>query len=164
MSVVGSPVVGHQNTRWIHHRVVAHRMHRRGQPLDVIAEHLKVHKRSVNRYLALPCPEPVPAEPQVDLASFYSKGACNAFPEIDWFSRSPLGQADAKAVCAHCPVLAGCRTYGLTKGREDAGVWGGLTKEERRRELRRQRQRRCHERGDRDDRRGDVVAAQQGVA
>lgn len=151
-----SDVDGQRNTRWINHRATAHTMHLRGQSLDVIADHLRVHKRSVSRYLALPRPEPVPDESEVDLASFYMTGACGSFPELDWLSRNRRDQEQAKLVCAHCPVLAKCRTYGLTAGDEESGIWGGLTKAERQREIRRHSQpRRC-----------DIVAehGQQGVA
>ena len=136
-------------------------MYKRGQSLDAIADHLRVNKRSVSRYLALPCPQPLQVEAEVDLASFYRDGACGSFPELDWLSHSPLVQAEVKAVCAHCPVLAQCRSYGLNKGRDDSGIWGGMTKTERQREIRRQ-----HERSTstQQPRRPDVVAEQQGAA
>ena len=120
--------MGHQNARWINHRIAAHRMNRRGQSLDTIADHLRVSTRSVSRYLALPCPEPLSTEPEVNLEDFYLKGACTQFPEYDWLTRSPAVQAECKAICEYCPVLKTCRTYGLNKGRDDAGIWGGLTK------------------------------------
>jgi WhiB family redox-sensing transcriptional regulator len=39
--------------------------------------------------------------------------------------------ADAKAICARCPVVRECLEWALETG-QDAGVWGGLTEEERR--------------------------------
>jgi WhiB family redox-sensing transcriptional regulator len=126
--------------RWIAHRSVAHRMRSRGQSVDAIAEHLRVNKRSVNRYLALPRPEPLGSAAEVDLASFYLDGACGSYPELDWLSRSPAVQARVKAVCAGCPVLTPCRGYGLNKGHEESGIWGGMTKPERQREIERQQQ------------------------
>jgi len=39
--------------------------------------------------------------------------------------------AEAKAVCAYCPVRADCLGYALATG-QDAGVWGGTTEDERR--------------------------------
>ena len=151
-----SGVVGHQNARWINHRIAAHRMHRRGQSPDTIADHLRVSTRSVSRYLALPCPEPLSTEPVVNLEDFYLKGACTEFPEYDWLTRSPAVQAECKAICEYCPVLKTCRTYGLNKGRDDSGIWGGLTKNERERQIARQRK---------SGQRHDVVAAeQQGAA
>mgnify|MGYP001613945567 CR=1 FL=1 len=38
--------------------------------------------------------------------------------------------ANAKAVCAHCPVLTDCRNYAVAAG-ETFGIWGGLTEDER---------------------------------
>lgn len=38
---------------------------------------------------------------------------------------------DAKAVCWRCPVVTQCLDWALTVG-EDAGVWGGMSEEERR--------------------------------
>lgn len=47
--------------------------------------------------------------------------------------------ADAKAVCLHCDVRAECLEWAMATG-QDAGVWGGLSEEERR-ALRRARRR-----------------------
>lgn len=73
---------------------------------------------------------------------------------MDWRSRAacgteepelffPIGSteasldqlAEAVAVCRRCPVLIQCRTWALETG-EDAGVWGGMSPDERR-EIRR---------------------------
>lgn len=40
-------------------------------------------------------------------------------------------EAQAKAVCARCPVRTDCLGYALATG-QAAGVWGGATEEERR--------------------------------
>lgn len=40
-------------------------------------------------------------------------------------------EANAKAVCAHCPVRELCLAYAL-EAQEQFGVWGGLTERERR--------------------------------
>ncbi|GLZ43523.1 WhiB family transcriptional regulator [Actinokineospora sp. NBRC 105648] len=37
--------------------------------------------------------------------------------------------AEAKATCVDCPILAACLTAGMS---ESAGVWGGMTAQERR--------------------------------
>ena len=42
-----------------------------------------------------------------------------------------LQVAEAKAVCRRCPVAAECLTWALDSG-QDAGVWGGLSEDERR--------------------------------
>jgi WhiB family transcriptional regulator, redox-sensing transcriptional regulator len=130
---------GQGNARWIQHRVMAHQMRGRGQSVDLIAEYLRVSKRSVARYLAAPCPEPVTPVGEVRLDSFFTAGACGSFPELNWMSRSTREQAECKAICEHCAVLAQCRDYGLGKGRDEAGVWGGMTVVERRREIQRGR-------------------------
>ena len=42
----------------------------------------------------------------------------------------------AKTVCASCPVRDECLAFALDT-RQDAGVWGGMTEDERRRHRRR---------------------------
>ncbi len=42
-----------------------------------------------------------------------------------------LQVAEAKAVCARCPVTSDCLDWALDTG-QDSGVWGGKTEEERR--------------------------------
>ncbi|HET9655893.1 MAG TPA: WhiB family transcriptional regulator [Kineosporiaceae bacterium] len=50
--------------------------------------------------------------------------------------------AEAKAVCAGCPVVEECREYALAHpALTDHGVWGGASEDERRSELRRHRRR-----------------------
>jgi len=39
--------------------------------------------------------------------------------------------AEAKAVCERCPVISECLNWALETG-QDAGVWGGLSEDERR--------------------------------
>jgi len=38
---------------------------------------------------------------------------------------------DAKTVCGRCPVVESCLSWALETG-QDAGVWGGLSEDERR--------------------------------
>jgi WhiB family redox-sensing transcriptional regulator len=38
---------------------------------------------------------------------------------------------EAKAVCRRCPVMSECLAWALESG-QDAGVWGGLSEDERR--------------------------------
>ncbi len=40
--------------------------------------------------------------------------------------------AEAKKICAGCPVMMECRAHSIA-AREPYGIWGGLTEEERRR-------------------------------
>lgn len=46
---------------------------------------------------------------------------------------------EAKQVCRRCPVASPCLEWALTSG-QDAGVWGGMSEDERR-ALKRQRAR-----------------------
>lgn len=39
--------------------------------------------------------------------------------------------AEAKAVCRRCPVATQCLQWALASG-QDAGVWGGMSEDERR--------------------------------
>src|SRR2546423_4068502 len=39
--------------------------------------------------------------------------------------------AEAKSVCRRCPVTTECLTWALDSG-QDAGVWGGMSEDERR--------------------------------
>lgn len=48
---------------------------------------------------------------------------------------SQVQQEQAKKVCRRCPVAAECLKFAFDTG-QDAGVWGGLTEEERRAENR----------------------------
>lgn len=139
-TLVGQPK---SEARWIANRITAHRMSERGQTIDAIADHLRVSSRSVNRYLALPCP-PAPKQ-EVELQDFIWEGHCGAFPELNWNTRSRAMQEDCKAVCTYCPVLSKCRTYGLTTGIDDSGVWGALSQNERARMVRQGREERPDE-------------------
>jgi WhiB family transcriptional regulator, redox-sensing transcriptional regulator len=46
--------------------------------------------------------------------------------------------ADAKSVCADCPVKMACLEFALRTNQPD-GIWGGMNETERRRERRRRR-------------------------
>jgi WhiB family transcriptional regulator, redox-sensing transcriptional regulator len=76
-------------------------------------------------------------------AGWWSRAACvTADPEL-FFPISHSGPAlrqvmQAKAVCARCDIQRECLRYALDAG-SIQGVWGGMTEEERKRLLRRQR-------------------------
>ncbi|MFJ6613909.1 WhiB family transcriptional regulator [Streptomyces sp. NPDC091289] len=53
--------------------------------------------------------------------------------------------AEAKAVCRSCPVQAACLEWAL-ENRQDSGIWGGLSENERR-ALKRRSRRRAEARG-----------------
>lgn len=81
----------------------------------------------------------------------------NAAHDTDWRFGAPCGQADpelffpigyskeardqekqAKRICGTCPVAETCLQWALAT-RQDSGVWGGLSEDERRRIHRRTR-------------------------
>ncbi len=61
-------------------------------------------------------------EPSVDPELF--------FPVSD-YGPAASQVAAAKAICARCPVSSQCRDWAVQAG-EPAGIWGGMTPEERR--------------------------------
>lgn len=68
-------------------------------------------------------------------------GACHGVdPDLFFVSTARHADGDAvreaRAVCAGCAVIDACREYALD-AREPFGIWGGLTVEERRAELKR---------------------------
>ena len=63
-------------------------------------------------------------------------GACRHYDPDLFFPIAPRGPAavqlaQAKQVCAHCPVQDHCLEYALETGQK-FGVWGGASEEERR--------------------------------
>jgi WhiB family transcriptional regulator, redox-sensing transcriptional regulator len=69
-------------------------------------------------------------------AGWASLGACRDSDPDLFFPIASSGPAlrqiaQAKAVCARCPVRIDCLRYALETG-QDAGVWGGASVEERR--------------------------------
>jgi WhiB family redox-sensing transcriptional regulator len=78
---------------------------------------------------------------ETQMTEWRNDAACRSLdPELFF----PIGQgpaarsqiAAAKAVCTRCSVARECLAWALETG-QDAGVWGGLTEDERR-ELRRE--------------------------
>ncbi len=72
---------------------------------------------------------------EVDVDSWYDEGTCVQDGADLFFDReneaSSKRQAQAKARCASCPVLAECLQWALSAG-EPSGVWaGGSTTAER---------------------------------
>lgn len=85
------------------------------------------------------------------LDNWWNEAACrDADPEL-FFPISATAASGstisrAKQVCASCPVSSPCLSYALTH-RQEQGIWGGLTDEERqslRRKLTRPNQRARH--------------------
>lgn len=70
------------------------------------------------------------------MAEWRERAACrDEDPELFFpIGDGALAQAQmerAKAICARCPVVRECLAWALKTG-QDAGVWGGLTEQERR--------------------------------
>ncbi|UFU02349.1 WhiB family transcriptional regulator [Ruania suaedae] len=75
--------------------------------------------------------------PIMDVWEWQYQGACRETGDEQFFH--PDGErgasrrrrdANAKAVCAQCPVIEQCREHALSV-REPYGVWGGLSEDER---------------------------------
>lgn len=58
--------------------------------------------------------------------------ACKGMPADLFFTERGKSTAEAKAVCAGCPVREQCLDYAMANT-ERFGVWGGLSEHERRR-------------------------------
>jgi WhiB family redox-sensing transcriptional regulator len=76
---------------------------------------------------------------------FFADAACEGADTAVFFPVSDTFAAEAKAICATCPVAADCLEYAIAT-RQSHGVWGGLTAVERHRVLRR-RQKELREQG-----------------
>lgn len=76
--------------------------------------------------------------PRTDIA-WRAEAACRGLDTEVFFPLTDEEAAEAKAVCATCPVRELCLEYALIT-RQDDGVWGGLTEAERRRLRRRRRE------------------------
>jgi hypothetical protein len=59
-----------------------------------------------------------------------AEAACRGRPTRIWYSTDPLEVAIALQVCRSCPVREPCRV----EGRDEPGVWGGSTDEQRQRQ------------------------------
>lgn len=66
------------------------------------------------------------------------RAACTGLDTGIFFPASDAESGPAKAVCDGCPVRDQCLEWALATRQED-GVWGGLTDNERRRLRRRRR-------------------------
>ena len=80
--------------------------------------------------------------PLIDNWEWQYQGSCqNMDTELFFHPEGERGPSrkrraqQAKRVCARCPVQAQCREHSISV-REPFGIWGGLTEEERRREIR----------------------------
>jgi WhiB family transcriptional regulator, redox-sensing transcriptional regulator len=65
------------------------------------------------------------------MTDWWDRAACRDEDPDLFFPASPARVAKAKQVCAICPVQAACLDWAL-RYRQDYGVWGGTSEEERR--------------------------------
>lgn len=75
------------------------------------------------------------ARPEIDtedLGSWREAAACTERSDVDFFPTPEdiKGIADAKALCAVCPVADECLSFAL-ETRQAEGIWGGHTSKER---------------------------------
>ena len=76
---------------------------------------------------------------EFDPASWMKDSACkDADPSIFFVERGESGE-EAKAICATCPVKQECLDYALANN-ETIGVWGGMSRRQRRIEAQRRKQ------------------------
>lgn len=86
-----------------------------------------------------------------ETAAIRTRGACRDVPTAIFFPPRPpspgrkgkAGQPDpyaqARRICAHCPVREPCAHFALA-GNEQHGLWGGMSPDERATERARRRQ------------------------
>jgi len=84
------------------------------------------------------CREKRTGEVTVHNTTWREDAACKGLDTGMFFPVNDDAAGAAKAVCAGCPVRDACLDWALTTRQED-GVWGGLTDNERRRLRRRRR-------------------------
>ncbi len=77
-----------------------------------------------------------PDETETDWMAY---GNCAHRPPSLFFPSDGVGVEHARRICADCPVKDLCLEYALSH-RIDHGVWGGCSERERRRILKRRRQ------------------------
>ncbi|WP_307683358.1 WhiB family transcriptional regulator [Trueperella bonasi] len=81
----------------------------------------------------------------VDFWEWQALGSCNTVdPEFFFHPEGERGGPRkrrierAKRICRSCPVVEQCREYSIVN-REPYGVWGGMSEEERLREIRKRK-------------------------
>lgn len=57
---------------------------------------------------------------------------CTNYPDLFFptYENGSVEIAEARSMCAGCPIVAQCLEYGI-KNEPDFGIWGGLTVKER---------------------------------
>lgn len=67
-----------------------------------------------------------------NLPEWHDQAVCKGKDPDLWFLDRGDSSAEAKAICAECPVEAECLDWALTR-KEPRGIWGGTSERERRR-------------------------------
>jgi WhiB family redox-sensing transcriptional regulator len=86
--------------------------------------------RSATRQLRLPGPANTAGPAGAARVSWQERGACRGVDPALFFPGRGESTAQARAVCATCPVAAECLEHALTKT-ERFGIWGGTSERER---------------------------------
>lgn len=68
--------------------------------------------------------------PALSIDRWTDSAACVSADPAIFFPEGDQSDTEAKQCCARCPVRDRCRDYALT-AREEFGVWGGLSEDER---------------------------------
>ena len=89
----------------------------------------------------------MPVNTDTPPADFFDDAACKGADTSVFFPVSESGGAEARAICAECPVAEQCLEYAIQTHQPD-GIWGGLNGIERHRLVRR-RQKIAREQRDR---------------
>lgn len=76
------------------------------------------------------------------LDTWRAHAACADFDPAIFFPTRNGGEADAKAICATCPVVDACRDFAIRE-HIPCGVFGGMNERERQNYQRRQRRHRA---------------------
>ena len=63
---------------------------------------------------------------------WFIEAACHSSDPELFYSDAAKVVAEAKAICAGCPVRTQCLAYAMAIQEFDWGIWGGLTANERR--------------------------------
>jgi WhiB family redox-sensing transcriptional regulator len=70
------------------------------------------------------------APPALSIDRWIDSAACASADPAIFFPGGDQSDTEAKQCCASCPVRDRCRDYALA-AREEFGVWGGLSEDER---------------------------------
>lgn len=92
------------------------------------------HSQAVRAYLDAPVTKPPripPGHPAEDW-TWIVHGLCSQVDLDLMFPEQSHSNVDAKSVCARCPVQPQCLAYALKHREACYGVWGGLSRAERR--------------------------------